>query len=466
MPPPATPASARRFPTPPLSGRRAVHSDRFIPSRTTTNLEEALDLLDSSSKQECSHENQSLMNTLLRSELLGQSTPERRTTEGVQQSPSRKDTVLKYRSSTGSIASDSSHTRESVFSASPATRTSLGPGTGTTLPRGRKIPKTPFKMLDAPQLQDDYYLNLVDWSSTNILAVALGSAVYLWSACTSKAALLADFHEETVTSISWATAGSHISVGTSSGKVQIWDASAGAVVREMAGHESRVGVMAWSSAMLASGSRDRSIHLQDVRIRGAPRSRHGVSSTSSSSDEMIPVATSNLSSSLLRSPLRAMPLPLFSSSSSSSPAGHAPCIIRSLSGHRQEVCGLKWSMDESMLASGGNDNKLFVWQPSSSAPLHRFEDHTAAVKAVAWSPHQAGLLASGGGTADRHIRFWNATTGTALHKMDTQSQVCNLMWSKNSPELVSTHGYSLNQVIVWKYPSMQKTATLSGHTLR
>ena len=31
---------------------------------------------------------------------------------------------------------------------------------------------------------------------------------------------------------------------------------------------------------------------------------------------------------------------------------------------------------------------------------------------------------------------------------------------------MSTHGYSLNQVIIWKYPSMQKLATLTGHTLR
>ena len=30
------------------------------------------------------------------------------------------------------------------------------------------------------------------------------------------------------------------------------------------------------------------------------------------------------------------------------------------------------------------------------------------------------------------------------------SQVCNLMWSKNVNEIVSTHGYSLNQIIVWK----------------
>jgi cell division cycle 20-like protein 1 (cofactor of APC complex) len=40
------------------------------------------------------------------------------------------------------------------------------------------------------------------------------------------------------------------------------------------------------------------------------------------------------------------------------------------------------------------------------------------------------------------------------------------MFSKNVNEIVSTHGYSLNQIIVWKYPTMQKVATLTGHTYR
>lgn len=52
-------------------------------------------------------------------------------------------------------------------------------------PKTRKINKVPFKVLDAPQLQDDFYLNLVDWSAQNVLAVGLNRAVYIWSACTS-----------------------------------------------------------------------------------------------------------------------------------------------------------------------------------------------------------------------------------------------------------------------------------------
>ncbi len=41
------------------------------------------------------------------------------------------------------------------------------------------------------------------------------------------------------------------------------------------------------------------------------------------------------------------------------------------------------------------------------------------LQAIAWSPHQHGLLASGGGTADRCIRFWNTATNTALSCIDT-----------------------------------------------
>ena len=41
----------------------------------------------------------------------------------------------------------------------------------------RKISSIPFKVLDAPALQDDFYLNVVDWSSQGILAVGLGSCV-------------------------------------------------------------------------------------------------------------------------------------------------------------------------------------------------------------------------------------------------------------------------------------------------
>jgi WD40 repeat protein len=53
----------------------------------------------------------------------------------------------------------------------------------------------------------------------------------------------------------------------------------------------------------------------------------------------------------------------------------------------------------------------------------RLTAHAAAVKALAWCPFQSNLLASGGGTADRCIRFWNTHTGALLNSIDTHSQV-------------------------------------------
>ena len=75
-------------------------------------------------------------------------------------------------------------------------------------------------MLDAPALQDDYYLNLVDWSEMNDLVVGLSSCIYIWSATSSKVTKLSDLGtNDSVTSVNWARRGVHLAVGTDSGQV-------------------------------------------------------------------------------------------------------------------------------------------------------------------------------------------------------------------------------------------------------
>jgi cell division cycle 20-like protein 1, cofactor of APC complex len=193
----------------------------------------------------------------------------------------------------------------------------------------------------------------------------------------------------------------------------MWDTETRKLIRTFNGHVGRVGALSWSNGnMLSSGSKDKSILNRDIRMKEQFLSR--------------------------------------------------------FEHHKQEICGLKWSFDDQYLASGGNDNKLMIWQNNCqpTQPTFKFSSHQAAVKAIAWSPHQSGLLASGGGTADRCIKFWNAKAGVELQSIDTGSQVCNLMWSKSSNEIVSTHGYSDNAICVWKYPSCKKIASLTGHSLR
>lgn len=291
----------------------------------------------------------------------------------------------------------------------------------------RKIARAPFKVLDAPCLQNDFYLNLVDWSSQNVLAVGLGSCVYLWSAHTSVVTKLCDLpYDRAVCSVAWSQQGTELAVGTAQGCVQVWDTGSCKLLRTLSGHDARASCLAWSSSLLSSGGRDNEIYNRDLRCKEA--------------------------------------------------------YVARLSGHKQEVCGLKWSPDDMQLASGGNDNTLLIWNAAGlgsggssfgtgsgvryNKPAIKFDYHEAAVKAIAWSPHARGLLASGGGTKDKKIRFWNTMTDAGLAAVDTGSQVCNLAWSKNVNELVSTHGYSQNQIIVWKYPTLSKVVTLLGHSCR
>ena len=133
-----------------------------------------------------------------------------------------------------------------------------------------------------------------------------------------------------------------------------------------------------------------------------------------------------------------------------------------------------------------------VWDKRClNRPLLKLSAHCAAVKALAWSPHQSGLLASGGGTADRTIRFWNVRRAVPLWTespvegfgsspltdeapeipeqliIQASSQVCTLAWSPlRADELLSTHGFSEHNLALWSYPGGKCLGRFEGHSQR
>lgn len=65
-------------------------------------------------------------------------------------------------------------------------------------------------------------LNLIDWSFSNILAVALGTSVYLWNADSGAIDQLMDLEgADYVTSLSWVPNGNLLAIGTALGPVQV-----------------------------------------------------------------------------------------------------------------------------------------------------------------------------------------------------------------------------------------------------
>jgi cell division cycle protein 20 (cofactor of APC complex) len=138
-------------------------------------------------------------------------------------------------------------------------------------------------------------------------------------------------------------------------------------------------------------------------------------------------------------------------------------IGRLVGAHEDLVCGLDYS-ESGVLASGGNDNAVCIWESiASREPLCRLTEHRAAVKALKWCPWQRNVLATGGGSADRQICLWNASSGRLLMSADAESQVTAIAWAPQERELVTAHGYSRNHLSIWKYPSLVKSADLEGH---
>ncbi|EGP87889.1 unnamed protein product [Zymoseptoria tritici ST99CH_3D1] len=276
----------------------------------------------------------------------------------------------------------------------------------------RRVLTAPERVLDAPGLVDDYYLNLLDWSSGNQVAIGLERNVYVWSAESGSVSSLLECPADTyIASVKWSGDGAYVAAGLGTGEVQIWDVEDGTKLRSMFGHDTRVSAMGWNKHILSTGARSGLVYNHDVRI-----------------------------------------------------AQHK---VAELVSHTSEVCGLEWRADGAQLATGGNDNLVTIWDARAlNAPKFQKTNHHAAVKAIAWCPWQSNLLATGGGSHDRHIHFWNTTSGARVNSIDTGSQVTSLRWSNTYKELVSSSGFPDNSLSIWSYPTLVKNIEIPAHESR
>ncbi|KAH0555742.1 Glycosylated integral ER membrane protein [Trichoglossum hirsutum] len=331
--------------------------------------------------------------------------------------------TLAYQSSLASACGVSLNTRILAFKPAPPEQTKpidlrsqynrpLKPASATSAQFRRRVLSAPERVLDAPGLVDDYYLNLLDWSSGNQVAIGLERSVYVWSAESGTVNCLLETSPDTyVSSVKWSGDGAYVGVGLGTGEVQIWDVEEGTKLRSMHGHDSRVGVMGWSKHLLSTGSRSGLVFNHDVRI-----------------------------------------------------AQHK---VAELVSHQSEVCGLEWRSDGAQLATGGNDNLVCIWDARSlTSPKYTKTNHRAAVKALSWCPWQLNLLATGGGSYDRHIHFWNSTTGARTNSIDTGSQVTSLRWSTHYREIVSSSGFPDNSLSIWSYPTLVRNVEIPAHETR
>ena len=92
-----------------------------------------------------------------------------------------------------------------------------------------------------------------------------------------------------------------------------------------------------------------------------------------------------------------------------------------LKGHRGVVWSVVFSPDGGVIASGGADGTIKIWEPLGSEKKS-LQGHTAAVKSVAFSPDGKKLLS---GSYDKTIRLWDRMSGELLDTFEWHYEYVN-----------------------------------------
>ncbi|EEP80291.1 predicted protein [Uncinocarpus reesii 1704] len=391
-----------------------------------------------------------------------------------------------------------------------------------TKKNGKFIPAVPFRVLDAPFLRDDYYSTILAYCpKARVLAVGLSSRVYLWSeqhGVTNPPLQQASRHNF-VTSLSfssetggrsilavgrrqgqfylWSTFDQdvrfkkifpvgvacvsfrdtpsirsselfprisvnveHLAVGDDAGNVWYytvewttpklrkrygWDGNMTLVAR-IAAHKQQVCGLAWSpdGKFFATGSNDNICLVFDMEnilagasqpeIPGASAQRH--SWRTRQLDQLLLLRHRNYST-----------ISLLSGSMTRNDTRDAD------------------SGDTEDYSSESSQAQTVIIR--ADRERHRLKHH-AAVKAISFAPWEPALLATGGGSSDRCIRFWHAPTGALLATINVYAQVTSLIWSKTRRELAATFGYAHPRhpyrIAVFAWPSCEQVLAIPWAT--
>ncbi|KAL9030629.1 MAG: hypothetical protein Q9196_001265 [Gyalolechia fulgens] len=368
----------------------------------------------------------------------------------------------------------------------------------------KSVPSIPFRVLDAPQLRDDYYCSVLAYCRTSgTLAVGLSNKVYLWSESfgVQYPRMAETARRNTyVTSLSFSSAeGGHsiLAIGRNSGHISLWSlfdegtrfesqqpnavaclafkpvttrrtsakfGTAVSVEELLVGDEIgnvyyyavewveniNVDIHGWHGVMTLIAK----ISVHSQQICGLAWSHQGDYFATGANDNacclfvvkdiLASARTSQRSSKNRHRPLRSL-------SKGSRPPDGLPLEtsqqrLSSIHSHSNDST----SVPSVSLAQRAVSNPFIfraipgengILTIGEGAQKHKWV-HSAAIKAIAFCPWQPGLLATGGGSNDRAIHFYHTFSGACLATINVQAQVTSLIWSTSRHEIAATFGYA------------------------
>ena len=290
------------------------------------------------------------------------------------------------------------------------------------LPINNKINQTVmFKILDAPNLLDDFYIHILSWSENNIISIALNNEIYLLNYLNNSVNKLYKY-ENQITSLNFTQYENKLSVGLNDGNLCIYDINK--FYSFINKRENNIENLNFPPEIQSFPHRGR-IGI----IINSPNDRNLI--TTGSIDHKIKIFD-------LRTDIKKS--------------------IKELNGHSQEICGLAYNLYGNILISGGNDNNLNIWDM-------RYEDknltniekaHHSAIRAIDCSKIKNNIFITGGGINDRKIKVWNLYNFNVINQIETNSQICDIKFSKFNNEFITTNGYNNYFLNFWNFDDKYK----------
>jgi len=264
-------------------------------------------------------------------------------------------------------------------------------GTPTT-PKSRKAPIVKDSVLDAPYVLNDFPTKLIDFNDDGCLAVALGTSVYLWNNNEEVVEMMSG--TTVINSLCWMDEGLVIS---GSGHIELWDVQRQCAIQAFDDHDERAVGMSSYGHRLATGGHDGVIRVTD--------SRSGNSTT--------------------------------------------------FTGHRGEICALSWSMDGAYLASGGNDNQVYIW----GSHVQKRVPHDSPIQSLAWG--NSGILYTGESGESGQIQMIRMKSDDEPKVVLSGSPLSGLCWMEEWG-LIASHNGSSSAWETWS-PDLKKIGSYTGH---
>ncbi|KAL7675742.1 hypothetical protein ACOME3_002008 [Neoechinorhynchus agilis] len=132
----------------------------------------------------------------------------------------------------------------------------------------------------------------------------------------------------------------------------------------------------------------------------------------------------------------------------------------SLLGHGGAIMQLEWRSDGTELVSCGTDRLAFFWDMGTCSRVKKCKGHRSYVNGVTYNPSNWSLVSTC--SDDGTIRLWDKRRRAEIGNLTSSYQVLSIAYTSDGKDLCSG---GIDEVVkVWDLRRMEQRLTLRGHT--